>query len=1025
VDGLASKWTLSGNNIYNNNSGNVSIGTTDVGSINYGTGGKVVHIGEGDDGEITQLYVGGDGQGTGYILVGQNTSYGGGITYNGDDSPDMPQSSDHFSLFVRSSGVDTEVLHWSHNSTVAQFEGEIDMNNNRISNLSSPVNTNDAATKGYVDSSIIADNYIGTGGDHTSSGNLNMNNNLITNIGNSGTDFTLSGGLNLVDRVYTVNNNLDIFENVASYYSGSTPTTGTVAVTINNTPNMMIEAEIVIQGYNGLTTCQIRGYTHTGSADWHQPFGSCVSSGHNGGYTVRFANEVSDDDRVILIGNTSSSWGNYPQVVVTRVTKGYPGAGDNIGDWSIDIVSDESIFDEIEAVDINDGFTAYEAEFTGSTYSILAGNDRIGNVASPVNNSDAATKGYVDSAVVPADGYIGNSGTHIAGGDLNMSGNNIVAPYSIKFNNIEFNTSYFNEDSSDYGRLAWDRSEGFKYFNDYPSSDHWATIWDSDNDGLGSSLDADLLDGYNSSTSASANTIALRDSNGRLSAASPVNSGDLTTKSYVDSAVAGTSDGTVTSVGTGTGLTGGPITTSGTISFDAGWGDGRYIRSDADDSFTGKLTASASNRQSGIYGTYSSTKIDHIWSMGTSYKIASDGSDFGNLYGLAYKHTNNPTGGTMAGGHQMVWTNSGTPRSAMGYNGFWTVGDVTASGGSFTNTVSVGTPTAGNHATTKSYVDGLVGGNYLEYGVGGTLDVDSTPGISKLYVGSSGAWTNRGPTGHNGSALFSMHTHPGDYYSQLWFDTNGDTFYHRTMDNAAWRPWDEVWTSGNDGSGSGLSADNLDGVDSGSFLRSDANDTFTASSLTLDSGAYLKTRLIGSLGTELGIGAGEMWSTMNGNITGEYLWLGAENGIKIVSSPDNMSSGWAGRHEATLVNTAGNSIFPGDITATAYYYSSDKRLKDNIVSLEGESLEVLDKLNPVSFTWKEDGGASIGFLAQEVEQVLPELVKTNSETDMKSVQYGNLTALLTASVKEQQKEIERLENKVETLETKLNILLQK
>jgi hypothetical protein len=138
-----------------------------------------------------------------------------------------------------------------------------------------------------------------------------------------------------------------------------------------------------------------------------------------------------------------------------------------------------------------------------------------------------------------------------------------------------------------------------------------------------------------------------------------------------------------------------------------------------------------------------------------------------------------------------------------------------------------------------------------------------------------------------------------------------------------------------------------------------------------------------------------------------------------------MSSGWAGRHEATLVNTAGNSIFPGDITADAYYYSSDKRLKDNIVSLEGESLEVLDKLNPVSFTWKEDGGASIGFLAQEVEQVLPELVKTNSETDMKSVQYGNLTALLTASVKEQQKEIERLENKVETLETKLNILLQK
>jgi hypothetical protein len=79
----------------------------------------------------------------------------------------------------------------------------------------------------------------------------------------------------------------------------------------------------------------------------------------------------------------------------------------------------------------------------------------------------------------------------------------------------------------------------------------------------------------------------------------------------------------------------------------------------------------------------------------------------------------------------------------------------------------------------------------------------------------------------------------------------------------------------------------------------------------------------------------------------------------------------------------------------------------------------------VSFTWKEDGSASQGFLAQEIEQVLPELVKTNSETGMKSVQYGNLTALLTASVKEQQKEIERLENKIEILETKLDILLKR
>ena len=82
---------------------------------------------------------------------------------------------------------------------------------------------------------------------------------------------------------------------------------------------------------------------------------------------------------------------------------------------------------------------------------------------------------------------------------------------------------------------------------------------------------------------------------------------------------------------------------------------------------TGKsYPASTSLRSSGIYGVYDSVKIGHIWSMGTAYTIPDDGSTFGNLYGLAYKHTNNATGGTMAGGHQVVWVVNGSPRAALG-----------------------------------------------------------------------------------------------------------------------------------------------------------------------------------------------------------------------------------------------------------------------------------------------------------------------------------------------------------------------
>ncbi len=64
--------------------------------------------------------------------------------------------------------------------------------------VDSPSSDNHAATKSYVDSAIVsADGYIGDSGGHTAGGSLNMNNNLITNIGNSGTDFISGGGLNL------------------------------------------------------------------------------------------------------------------------------------------------------------------------------------------------------------------------------------------------------------------------------------------------------------------------------------------------------------------------------------------------------------------------------------------------------------------------------------------------------------------------------------------------------------------------------------------------------------------------------------------------------------------------------------------------------------------------------------------------------------------------------------------------------------------------------------------------------------
>lgn len=126
-------------------------------------------------------------------------------------------------------------------------------------------------------------------------------------------------------------------------------------------------------------------------------------------------------------------------------------------------------------------------------------------------------------------------------------------------------------------------------------------------------------------------------------------------------------------------------------------------------------------------------------------------------------------------------------------------GDVSGSG-SVSGTISV---TVNNDSHSHS--------NYMPYGTGGSVNVNSLLG-TVLFTGSTGGWSNRGPSGNNAGALLSLNTHPGSYYSQLWFDTAGSSFYHRTANNttptASWR---KVWDAGNDGSGSGLDADLLDG----------------------------------------------------------------------------------------------------------------------------------------------------------------------------------------------------------------------
>ncbi len=103
----------------------------------------------------------------------------------------------------------------------------------------------------------------------------------------------------------------------------------------------------------------------------------------------------------------------------------------------------------------------------------------------------------------------------------------------------------------------------------------------------------------------------------------------------------------------------------------------------------------------------------------------------------------------------------------------------------------------------------------------------------------------------------------------------------------------------------------------------------------------------------------------------------------------------------TFNPSTGDFTAGGNITA-----NSDMRIKKNIRTLEN-SLEKVLALRGVEFDRIDTGQHQIGIIAQEVEKLIPEIVKETN--GMKSVAYGNLVAILIEAIKEQNKRIEQLE----------------
>jgi len=301
----------------------------------------------------------------------------------------------------------------------------------------------------------------------------------------------------------------------------------------------------------------------------------------------------------------------------------------------------------------------------------------------------------------------------------------------------------------------------------------WQTIWTSGTDGSGSGLDADLLDGQQGSYYAPA-------SHNHSGVYLPIG-GKAADSELLD-----------------------------------GIDSSSFLRSDTADTFTGTLTMGtqqalvANAYGSGVFGLYSATRYQHVWSMGTAYKTSADGTSYGNMYGLTWTHTNIGTGAnqSIAGlSHQLQLRENGVLKCAFG-TGIWTAHNITSGG---QGTLWGSSNDGAGSGLDADLLDGLQGSRYVANQDGSRYTTNFNTILTSGFYNAEATPANA--PGSYGQLIVAkgvdtgMQIYGGYATDNLWFRgwaSSGATFYS----------WRKAWHDGNDGSGSGLDADSVDGYDS-------------------------------------------------------------------------------------------------------------------------------------------------------------------------------------------------------------------
>jgi hypothetical protein len=147
--------------------------------------------------------------------------------------------------------------------------------------------------------------------------------------------------------------------------------------------------------------------------------------------------------------------------------------------------------------------------------------------------------------------------------------------------------------------------------------------------------------------------------------------------------------------------------------------------------------------------------------------------------------------------------------------------------------------------------------------------------------------------------------------------------------------------------------------------------------------------------------------TITGNIAANQITNGS-SAVQIPTPNGNVVIDVNGVNDVltvgqTLLTMLGNISATGDVTAQNVNSLSDATLKTNVEPIENAGA-VIDALNGVGYDWTDGSGHAYGMIAQAVEQIIPEAVKTN-ENGIKSINYQMAIPFLVETVKELRRDV--------------------